>query len=189
MCPNVRTLDRSFFLSIYQFSFPNYKYDSSLIEHEHEHELHTTYCLITQEGFSYTVFCIPVAVRYPEIGVRRGGSVRSVSNSITGRMLVRLGRVMSDLQSAYPSIHLTIYLTIHVCSTNLAELDILTYLPTSLPTSLARQAMNRIFRLGDTRGSLTTSSSLPPSLPSSLPSYLFLIHSSHFTTRHAFNNR
>lgn len=134
MCPNVRTLDRSCFLSIYQFSFPNYKYDSSLIEHEHEHELHTTYCLITQEGFSYTVFCIPVAVRYPEIGVRRGGSVRSVSNSITGRMLVRLGRVMSDLQSAYPSIHLTNclphypYMQSVVCSTNLADLDILTYL-------------------------------------------------------------
>lgn len=94
MCPNVRTLDRRCFLSIYQFSFPNYKYDSSLIEHEHEHELHTTYCLITQEGFSYTVFCIPVAVRYQEIGVRGGGSVRSVSKSVTGRMLLRSGRVM-----------------------------------------------------------------------------------------------
>lgn len=34
------------------------------------------------------------AVRYQEIGVRGGGSVRSVSKSVAGRMLLRSGRVM-----------------------------------------------------------------------------------------------
>lgn len=88
----VHSIEGAFLVSI----TPSFRITSTILHLSNtSHELHT-WLLIMQEGFSHAVLCCVVycrgsscaAVRYQEIRVRGGGSVRSISKSITGRMLV-----------------------------------------------------------------------------------------------------